>query len=62
MQEIYPEKDIVFKTVHSSRATMMRPVEDISSDLFNQLRNEVKEPESFCLALDESNDVILLSY
>jgi len=31
-------------------------IEDISSDLRNQLRNKAKEFESFCLALDESND------
>jgi hypothetical protein len=35
---------------------MTRSVEDISSDLFNLLRNKAKDRESFCLALDENNN------
>jgi hypothetical protein len=34
---------------------MTRRVED-SNDLLNQLRNKTNEFESFCLALDESNN------
>jgi hypothetical protein len=56
VQEICLEKETVFNTVGLSGATMTRRVEDISSDLLNQLRNKSKEFESFCLALDESND------
>jgi hypothetical protein len=57
VQEICPEKDTVFdNTVNLSRATVTQRIEDISSDLNNQLRNKGKEFESFCLALDESND------
>jgi hypothetical protein len=35
---------------------MMQFVEDISSDLLNQLRSKGKEFERPCLALDESHD------
>jgi hypothetical protein len=35
---------------------MTRRVKDISSDLLDQLGNNAKQFESFCLALDESND------
>jgi hypothetical protein len=52
VQEIYPEKETVFNTVSLSRATMMRGVDDTSSDLLHELRNKEKEFERFYLALD----------
>jgi hypothetical protein len=36
---------------------MMQSVEDISSELLNQLRRKAKGFESFFSALDKSNDV-----
>jgi hypothetical protein len=35
---------------------MTQQVEDIGSELLNQLRNKAKEFANFCLALNESND------
>jgi hypothetical protein len=54
VQEIWKKE--LFNTVSLSYATMTQQVEDISSDLLNQLRNKAKEFESFCLVLDENND------
>jgi hypothetical protein len=53
VQEIYLEGYSTFNDVSLSHTKIMRHVKGI-----NQLRNKITEFESFCLALDESNQTI----
>jgi hypothetical protein len=55
VEEICLEKETVFNATRLSHTTTWK-VEDICSDLLNQLRNKAKEFESFYLALYERND------
>jgi hypothetical protein len=46
---------LFLNTVSLSHATMTQRVEDVDSDLLNQLINNAKQSKSFCLALGDRN-------
>jgi hypothetical protein len=42
VKEFCPEKETAFNTISLSRTTMKKRVENISNNLFNELRNKAK--------------------
>ncbi|PNF32668.1 hypothetical protein B7P43_G13122 [Cryptotermes secundus] len=57
IEEMCPEKMDLFNNISLSARTVARRVEDIGSDITNQLINKANDFEWFSLALDESTDI-----
>lgn len=57
VNEICPDKIKNFQDISLSARTVVRRIEDISTNLFNKLKETSTKFEYFSLALDESNDV-----
>ena len=52
-----PKETKTFDNVSLSRRTITRRVEEITTDLHNQFKDECTDCVGFSLALDESNDI-----
>ncbi|PNF32729.1 hypothetical protein B7P43_G11587 [Cryptotermes secundus] len=57
VEEMCPEKMDLFNNISLSARTVARRVEDIGSNITNQLINKANDFEWFSLALDESTDI-----
>lgn len=57
MDEICPEKKQAIENISLSRMTVQRRISDISSDLFEQLRQKATKIKYFSIAIDESTDI-----
>ncbi|XP_033606840.1 general transcription factor II-I repeat domain-containing protein 2-like [Cryptotermes secundus] len=57
VEEMCPEKMDLFNNISLSARTVARRVEDIGSNITNQLINKADDFEWFSLALDESTDI-----
>lgn len=57
VNEIRPEKSKKFEDISLSARTVVRRIENISTNMFNKLKKNSSQFEYFSLALDESNDI-----
>ena len=55
--EICPEKIKKFEDISLSARTVVRRIENISTNMFNKLKENSSQFEYFSVALDESNDI-----
>ncbi|KAL4101254.1 hypothetical protein QTP88_021274 [Uroleucon formosanum] len=58
IDEICPENKCLFEQVSLSRQTIIRRIEDLGLNLFEQVQDRVKHFQYFSIALDESTDMV----